>query len=378
MKNKVLILYDYFDPAYKAGGPIRSLVNLVKLMEEEVDFHILTSNQDHDGSILEVEEDKWINYATSSKALYLSKANRGYASIKKELLELKPDVVYLNGMYSLPLMVYPLLILRKWKDIKIAISPRGMLQEGALKIKPVKKKIYLLLLNFLISLQSNIKWHATDKQEFQDIQQFTSKFPIQIAGNIPAFERSVDLIDHGVDRSHFVSISLLATKKNHIPFIRELKELKSKDEISYHIFGPISDRAYYESVLNEIVDLPEHLKIEYKGVLHPSEVSDTLKKYKFYVLTSFGENFGHSIFEAFNQGIPVIIGDQTPWRGLEGLKAGWDVDLQEADALGHAIDKALNMDDETYHAFRMGARKLAVAYMIENDFVKDYKMLFGF
>lgn len=123
--------------------------------------------------------------------------------------------------------------------------------------------------------------------------------------------------------------------------------------------------------------MPQHVKVEYMGVLHPSEVSNTLKRYKFYVLTSFGENFGHSIFEAFNQGVPVIISDQTPWKGLQDKKAGWDVDLQEPESLDQAIEEAINMDPKTYHEYRLGARKVAVTYMEENDFVQDYKALFG-
>jgi hypothetical protein len=78
--NRLLILYDYFDPAYKAGGPIRSLVNLVKVFEEQMDIHILSSDRDHDGTALKVESDRWIAYGKRSKVQYLSVArqNRQY------------------------------------------------------------------------------------------------------------------------------------------------------------------------------------------------------------------------------------------------------------------------------------------------------------
>ena len=81
-KKKVLILYDYFDPAYKAGGPIRSLVNLVKLLRRQLDLHILTTNQDHDESILEVIPDQYVSYSDSAQVMYLSKQKRSYTSIK--------------------------------------------------------------------------------------------------------------------------------------------------------------------------------------------------------------------------------------------------------------------------------------------------------
>lgn len=43
MNKNVLILSDWFYPAYKAGGPITSLTNLVKCIEDKVNVTILTS-----------------------------------------------------------------------------------------------------------------------------------------------------------------------------------------------------------------------------------------------------------------------------------------------------------------------------------------------
>ncbi|NJN28581.1 MAG: hypothetical protein HC819_22695 [Cyclobacteriaceae bacterium] len=99
MKTRILILYDYFDPAYKAGGPIRSLVNLVKLLDGKVELHILSTNQDHDGTVLAVTPDIWLDYGTSTKVKYLSPSKRSYHSIKKEFNDIHPTVVYLNGIF---------------------------------------------------------------------------------------------------------------------------------------------------------------------------------------------------------------------------------------------------------------------------------------
>ena len=37
---KVVICYDYFLPAYKAGGPIQSISNIVKNLHDFYDFFI--------------------------------------------------------------------------------------------------------------------------------------------------------------------------------------------------------------------------------------------------------------------------------------------------------------------------------------------------
>ncbi len=375
-KKKILILYDYFDPAYKAGGPIRSLVNLVGLMEEVFDFYILTSNCDHDGSLLHIEKDKWVNYGKSSQVHYMSGKQRGLSSIKKIILDLDPEVVYLNGIFSLSFVLFPLWVLRKVVNTKIVIAPRGMLQSGALQIKLFKKKLYLKIFHYLLTLQSGVKWHATDGQEVLDVQKNDMSSPIQTAGNIPKYDLPFSNSD--IYKFDFVSISLLAVKKNHLAFIKALKHIKTNKQITYHIFGPVTDQAYFNDLQKEMAKLPQNIKVEYKGALHPSEVSNILKKYKFYVLTSFGENFGHSIFEAFNQGIPVLIGNQTPWSGLYQKKAGWDVDVNNNYEIQSAIEQALSMNTKAYLEFKKGARTQAENYMNVNDFEADYQRLFNF
>lgn len=376
-KRRVLILYDYFDPAYKAGGPIRSLVNLVQLMEGVADFFVLTSNIDHDGTVLSVTTDEWIRYGQTSHVLYLSHGKKRLFPMKKIISELKPDVVYINGVFSIPFVVFPLWCLRGATRTTVVIAPRGMLQSGALRIKALKKKLYLKGLKYLLRMQSSLTWHATDDQEMEDIIRFDANpASIKRVGNVPKFHEKLDLHSSQNQCCRFVSISLLTTKKNHIAFLKVLSQIATQQEIIYHIYGPISDPDYFSKVKLEMTRMPSNIKVEYRGIIHPENVADTLLGYDFYVLTSFGENFGHSIFEAFNQGIPVIISDQTPWGNLHQKKAGWDVDLHDNSALKNAITEAIQMDDATYQSYRKGAREMAENYMAENEFFMDYKRLF--
>ncbi|MBK8087397.1 MAG: hypothetical protein IPK31_05310 [Chitinophagaceae bacterium] len=41
LKKRILIFYDHFYPAYKAGGPVQSLVNLVRELYKDYDFFIV-------------------------------------------------------------------------------------------------------------------------------------------------------------------------------------------------------------------------------------------------------------------------------------------------------------------------------------------------
>ena len=46
-RPKVLVFIDWYLPGYKAGGPVRSLANLVDHLRGRVDFHIVTRNTEY-------------------------------------------------------------------------------------------------------------------------------------------------------------------------------------------------------------------------------------------------------------------------------------------------------------------------------------------
>ena len=43
---KILIIYEFFDPAYKAGGIIQSLRNMINLLQNDYEFHVITGAYD--------------------------------------------------------------------------------------------------------------------------------------------------------------------------------------------------------------------------------------------------------------------------------------------------------------------------------------------
>ena len=47
IRPKVLVFIDWYRPFYKAGGPVRSLVNMVDQLNDAVDFHIVTGDRDY-------------------------------------------------------------------------------------------------------------------------------------------------------------------------------------------------------------------------------------------------------------------------------------------------------------------------------------------
>ena len=119
-KSPVLIISEWYPPAFKAGGPIRSVYNLVNLLKAEVQLEVLTSSYDLDGSKIAHDSD------------HVIEANRA-GTIRKYLRE-HQGPVYLNSMFSWKYGILPLL-----HSKNTFLSPRGMLKASALRHKPLKK-----------------------------------------------------------------------------------------------------------------------------------------------------------------------------------------------------------------------------------------------
>jgi hypothetical protein len=61
--KRIFISIPWFLPAFRAGGPIQSVANLVKEFQEDVTYFIFCGDTDLNGSALEnVETDKWISF----------------------------------------------------------------------------------------------------------------------------------------------------------------------------------------------------------------------------------------------------------------------------------------------------------------------------
>ena len=58
-------------------------------------------------------------------------------------------------------------------------------------------------------------------------------------------------------------------------------------------------------------------RVSYLGVIPNSDVASTLSVYDAFVLPSFGENFGHVIYEALSSGLPVFLSNNTPWSSQD-------------------------------------------------------------
>lgn len=346
-QTNILIFIDWFTPAFKAGGPIKSVTNIIKSLHQEYTFFIVTSDRDINEStpLRNVILNDWITMENYS-IIYLSPENR-HQWIKNHLTEKDYDAYYFNSLFSKNFTLKPLLILNRMPNKKIIVAPRGMLGEGALAIKSSKKKTFLGLAK-LLGYYKNVLWHATNKEEQYDIiKVFGESSNIKIASNISLCEVVEKEIIKEVDQLKLVFFSRISPKKNLIYAINLLKEIK---HVTLTIYGSIEDDQQW----TECKDIIEkhNLPVTYGGEILPKDVNNVLSDYHFFILPTLHENYGHVIVEALTAGCGLIISDNTPWRNLASKKIGWDINLNHENKFITTLKYCIAMEQNEYNTIR--------------------------
>ncbi len=352
--TSIFISIPWFTPAYKAGGPIQSIANMVFHLQEKYRFYIFTADTDFDGTeLIDIERDIWTDYNSNTKVFYATDGDRSN-ELCRQIESLKPDILYIVGMYNWQFNLVPLFFAAHENKI---LSVRGMLHPGALGQKSFKKKVFLKLFKML-GKHKAISFHATDENEKQFIENaFGPQVKIKTAANYPRKMQAV-VKEKSAGVLKILTIALISPMKNHWLILKALS--KMKQPVQYGIFGPVKDYEYWQQCLALIKELPEHIKIVIEKEVPPSTIPELLQQYDVAVYPSESENYGHSIIEALASGLPLITSKHVPWKELETNKAGFNVELNE-DAILSAMQFFETMSNEEYKEW--GSR--AVGYATE-------------
>lgn len=371
MKKKVVICYQHFLPAYKAGGPIQSIANLIRNIHEEFEMYVITSNKDFGSdALLNVIPNVWQNFENGkAKVIYLSPKKKTLLTIKQLIQNINPDSIFVNGIYSLPFSLVPAFCFPN----KTIMHVRGMLHPGALGQKKQKKQLFLKAIKWL-GISRKIVFCASDTQEAGFTKAiFGQNTKVHIAQNFPAHFEVLPALPKEVGQVSLISIALISPMKNHALILEAISLVKAT--VRWHIYGPIKESDYWEQCLQLIKKLPNNISVFYKGELIPTEVYATLKKYHFFILPSESENFGHALYEAMIAGKPVITSNNTPWNNLETHNAGYNVALTPK-AIATAIEDSAALDTTNYTEKVKNIRSYAEHAIDREAIKKQYINLF--
>jgi glycosyltransferase involved in cell wall biosynthesis len=381
LKKRILIFYDHYYPAWKAGGPVQSLVNLVRQLYNDYELYVICKphEMNEQSTLPGISVNKWIDWEGKAKVYYRDYAGGNYYQLKELIASVNPDAIFINGLFTLHFNIRPLqyavAYCKQHTNCKLILSARGMLHPGALSQKSLKKKIFL---NFfkLAGWHKAVHWHATDEQELQYIkQQFGEHMQVLVAGNFPNLLPVTSMPEKKEQELMMGTVALISPMKNHLAVLQALQ--KSMDSIQWHIYGPVKDAAYWKECEQVITKLPKNITVVYHGELSPADLTKAMGQFQVFIMPSKSENFGHALLEALSAGKPVITTNTTPFKYLQEAKAGYTVNINKLDKeLSVAIALFAAMNNTEFDEHSKAAAAFATSFVETNLITQQYQTLF--
>jgi glycosyltransferase involved in cell wall biosynthesis len=376
--NTVLVLSKYYVPAYKAGGPIRSIKNIISNLSSEFDFKVITGDRDSDDDepFSDVKINSW-NEVGDAEVYYCSLGSQSPVGLWKIARDTEYDAVYVNSIFEPWFGIQPQLLWRfsLLRNVPLILAPRGEFSPGAIKQSKYKKYTYLSIFKYF-SIHQDVIWHASTKREVREIHEWVGEdVSIRVAQNIPSLIE-VDGENVSVDQSSLdlVYLSRITPKKN-LHYALELLS-GANANINFNIYGVISDKRYWQKCCDIIKKLPEYINVCYKGPVPHTEVGKVFSAHDAFLFPTRGENYGHVIFEALSSGCPVLLSDQTPWGSIQKEEAGWVLPLSDRVGFRNAIQTCADAEKEDWEHWSTQARKLARKVLHDSEIIESNRRLF--
>ncbi len=376
----ILIFTDWYIPGSKAGGPIQSVYNLALLLSKHFIVKVVCRDRDLNSqeAFNSIKPDEWNEISNQHFVLYLSPDKTNFKKIKSIIKDNNRNIIYVNGLYSFYFSFLPVLIATVLNLKSVFISVRGMLHKSALSVKRTKKMIFLAFAKGY-SLYKNYTLLSSNNLETIEIKRILGDQKVIEVPNIPINPNTIDRIKKvfkGDDNTlRILFLGRLAPEKNPIVLLKALQSATFDVKVTF--CGSNNNEDYKRQFESELAKLPSCVEVKIIGDIPHSELGSLFQQNDILALPSLGENFGHAIFESLAFGLPVIIGNNTPWKDLESKQAGFEIEPSNEAELLNRIVFFNDLSSDVFNDWSLKSQNTAVLYYNENNFEEIYLNLFN-
>lgn len=316
---RILLMAPSFEPAVKAGGPARTLTNLVRILDGRYLIDVVTPDRDlGDPSPFPGLPGPPVSRGTTT-LYYLSATSPTQAlSLLKELGSNTYDLIMINSIWNLRYALVPVLltILGVLRG-PVLLLPHGELEPGALARKSLKKRLAGPPFRAVYRRGVSLFGATSEAERVRVLGWFPRGKVVSTSNNLP------DEISWGQPATRGPCLQALYLSRIHptkglLPLLRGLS--LAGRPIDLRVVGPVEDSAYAAHCRQVAAQLPEHISVVFHDLAPRSEVAQLLWNADVMILLTAGENYGHVIAEALQAGCPVIATTTTPWT--ETLRRG--------------------------------------------------------
>lgn len=349
----VLVLAPTYPPAFRAGGPARTLEALVEVAPANFHSWVIAPNRDLGSTeALHVPFNSW-NSAENVSTKYITEhklfqAFRQIRSTKK----LQPNLVYVNS-FSHPvfaLMPYFLFAVGNWPKAKLVVAPRGEMDPNALRVKGTVKKLIIWFL-MTTGFAKKMIWQASNERESAHIKNVwgpNTEIIIREDETSLPYSAEIPLPHEGVLQFGFVS--RIVPNKGLLEAIQAVLTLKKP--VLLDIYGPEEDASYVEKCRALASTANLNCIIKFNGPIDHSQVRTTLASFDAFVFPTYFENFSHAIAESLSVSTPVISPNTTPWTDVLSKGGGRVIESSPGVTLPEILQELSEMSSQELFAFR--------------------------
>lgn len=376
--KKILIVNPYYYPGWRSGGPQQTIMNVVEEFGTVANLYILTHNHDMgiDEPYPNIRYDTWIKVG-NAKVYYGSSKHFSLEFLSE--ISNRFELIYICGPYYEE--SYKLLWLKRIGKVqsKIVLAPMGSFSAGALSHKS-KKKWMFWRFSCALGLFKNISWSFTSEIEKKEATACIGKKSIMeyyIAEDLPK-----KYVDYSVQNMKeklpgnlkIVFLSRICPQKNLLQAIEIVSKLHGN--IQFDIFGTQEDKEYWKCCEKQLASLSSAIRWNYMGAVPAENVVNIFLQYDVFLFPTFGENFGHVIYEALMAGCIPLISDRTPWNNLEENACGYAIPLEDEKAYVRCVQSFVDMNKDDISRMSLNAMKYAEKKYNESVRTSGYYKIF--
>lgn len=331
--RRVLVLAPLYPPAFRGGGPIRTLASLVASSPADVEVSVVCSDRDLGATErLPVPGESWLPEGRA-RVRYVDR-RRPDRLLRALASAPPPDLVYVNGCFD---PVFSMLT-RTWarrRRLPVLLAPRGELSAGALGIHAARKRAFLRLAS-VAGLDRGVLWHASSEREAADVRRAIGEdAAVVVREDDHALPELASRSRAAAGPLRLVFVSRLVPNKGlHVL----LEALASVDEPwTLDVHGIEEDAAYARRCRALAAAPGMHGRVALHGPLAPHAVRDAFAGHDAFAFPTAFENFGHVVAEALSVACPVLLPDTTPWTPRIRDGGGEVVDALDVDAWSRCL-----------------------------------------
>jgi glycosyltransferase involved in cell wall biosynthesis len=339
---RVVHITPYFAPAFRYGGPPRSILGLCKgLQAAGVEVDVITTASDGTVDLAASPPEGELYEGITVRYLPRMFPRRFFgACLGPALREAadRADLFHIHGLWNVP--GWRAARVARARGIPYVLSPRGMLQPAAVRHRRFRKRLAYQLLERR-SLACAARLHATAGEEAAVLAALVGP-------------RRVVRIPNGVDVDATLQSGSGIRERLGIPigdpvivFLGRLHPIKRLDllaasvarvrnerpDVHLVLAGP-NDDGYLPSLQPLLAPLGRF--VHWIGPIDDPDKWALLKEASALALCSDSESFGMAVIEAMAAGVPVVVARTCPWSDIVREDCGFWID-QRVEAIADAI-----------------------------------------